>query len=223
MHKTIAFCHDKNSDMLKLGCTLPILANIWRHKSTHAKFYPLTEGDKDLLEKFQEDVAGGSSIVFTHKAVVDENFNGKSTKKRKSIVGIDASQLQPYSMCQPMPSFYTVGMSIQKPVRSHLDNTKPVALKIWSCVTFNVQDLIVKLRASTLQADRTKLTTSVLMDFVLTAILFLKQWVAFTTFIAVKSSAHLSMKKIPNVAGWKELDEVRRGYIREKCFTVIEM
>ena len=103
-------------------------------------------------------------------------------------------------MCQTMP----VGTSIQKPVDSHLDKTRPVALKIWSCLIFNVQDLIVKLRASTLQADKTKLTASVLMGFVLIAILCLKQWVALITFVPVKSTAHLSLKKISNVAEIKE-------------------
>ena len=100
----IAFCHDKDFDMLKLGCTLLNLANICLHKSTNAKFYPITQRDKDLLEKIREDVVGGPSIVFTRKAVVDETFIRKSTNICKSIVGIDASQLYPYSMCQPMPT-----------------------------------------------------------------------------------------------------------------------
>ena len=90
--------------MLKLGCFLPNLANICLHKSTDAKFDRLTEGDKDLLEKFREDVFGGPSIVFTRNAVVDETFIRKSINLCKSIVGIDASQLYPYSMCQPMPT-----------------------------------------------------------------------------------------------------------------------
>ena len=42
------------------------------------------------------------SIVFTRKAVVDETFIRDSGNIWKSIVGIDASQLYPYSMCQPM-------------------------------------------------------------------------------------------------------------------------
>ena len=103
MQKMIAFYQDKGIDMLKLGCTLPNLANICLHKSTDAKFYPFTEGDKDLLEKIR-DVVGGLSVVFTRKAVVDETFIRKSTNLWKSIVGIDASQLYTYSMCQPMPT-----------------------------------------------------------------------------------------------------------------------
>ena len=49
-------------------------------------------------------MVGGPSIVFTRKAVVDETFIRISSNLCKSIVGIDASQLYPYSMCQPMPT-----------------------------------------------------------------------------------------------------------------------
>ena len=104
MQKMIEFYHQKEIDMLKLGCTLPNLANICLHKSTDSKFYRFTENDKDLLEKIREDMVGGPSIVFTRKAVADETFIRKSTNVCKSIVGIHASQLYPYSMCQPMPT-----------------------------------------------------------------------------------------------------------------------
>ena len=90
--------------MLKLGCRLPNLANICLYKSTSTKFYSFTETDEDLLQKIREDMVGGPSIVFTRKAVVDETFIRNSGNICKSIVGIDASQLYPYSMCQPMPT-----------------------------------------------------------------------------------------------------------------------
>ena len=56
------------------------------------------------MEKIQKDVVGGPSIVFTRKAVLGETFIRKSANICKSIVGIDASQLYAYSMCQPMPT-----------------------------------------------------------------------------------------------------------------------
>ena len=74
MQKILGFYRKKRIDMLKLGCTLPKLANICLHKSTSAKFYPITETDKDLLQKIREDMVGGPSVVFTRKAVVDEFF-----------------------------------------------------------------------------------------------------------------------------------------------------
>ena len=104
MQKTIEFYHNKGIDMLKLGCTLPNLANICLHTSTDSKLYPFTESDNVWLEKIREDRVGGPSIVFTRKAVVDETFIRKSSNLCKLIVGIDASQLYPYSMCQPMPT-----------------------------------------------------------------------------------------------------------------------
>ena len=104
MQKLIEFYHQKEIDMFKLGCTLPTLAKICLRKSTDSKFYPFTESDKDLLEKIREDMVGCPSIVPTRKAVVDETFIRKSTNLCESIVGIDAIQLYPYSMCQPMPT-----------------------------------------------------------------------------------------------------------------------
>ena len=104
MTKMVNFYHEKGIDMLKLGCTLPNLANICLHSSTNTKFYPFTEADKDLLQKIRDDMTGGPSIVFTRKAVVGETYIRDSANVCKTIVGIDASQLYPYSMCQPMPS-----------------------------------------------------------------------------------------------------------------------
>ena len=71
MQKMMEFYHNKGIDMLKLGCTLPNLANICLHKSKNHKFFPFVESDKDLHDKIREDMTGGPSIVFTRKAVVD--------------------------------------------------------------------------------------------------------------------------------------------------------
>ena len=80
------------------------MATICLHKSTDAKNYPFTEGDKRQLEKIREDVVGGPSILFTRKEVVDETFIRKFTNICKPTSVIDASQLYPYSMCQLMPT-----------------------------------------------------------------------------------------------------------------------
>ena len=64
MQKMSPFYHDKYIYMLKLGCTLPNKATICLHKSTDAKFYPLTEGDNDLLEYTPQDVVRGSIYRF---------------------------------------------------------------------------------------------------------------------------------------------------------------
>ena len=204
------------------------MANICLHKSTDAKLYPFTEGDKDLLEKVREDVVGGPSMVFTRKAVVDPTFIRTSTNICMLLLELMPANYTPTRCANPCPPvFIRVGISIQKTVDSHLDKTRPVALKKWSCLIFNVQDLIAKLRASTLQADRRKLIALVLMGFVLIAILCLKQWVAFTTFVPVKSCAHLSTKKMSNVAvgkknsmNWGEAIYRRKFSLSLKCGNV---
>ena len=149
--------------MLKLGCTLPNLANNCLHKSTSAKVYPFTETDKDLLQKIREDMVGGPSIVFTHKAVVDETFIRNSEIICKSIVGIDASQLYPYSMCQPMPTGlytrweYDTESNRFKPQQN---KTNPEVLRTWLCHISKDKDPTVKLRVSTLQEIKKRLTVS---------------------------------------------------------------
>ena len=45
---------------------------------------------------------GGTSIAPKQKAVVDKTFIRGSSYICKPIVGIDASQLYPFSMCQDM-------------------------------------------------------------------------------------------------------------------------
>ena len=50
-------------------------------------------------------MTGGLSIVLTRKAVVDNSSN-----ICKTIVGIDASQLYPFSMSQEMPTLHKMGV-----------------------------------------------------------------------------------------------------------------
>ena len=74
MQKMMEFYHNKGIDMLKLGCTLPNLANVCLHESTNHKCFPFVEADKDLHDNVCEDMTGCPSIDFTRKAVVDQTF-----------------------------------------------------------------------------------------------------------------------------------------------------
>ena len=71
MQKLIAFNHDKDIDMLKLGCTLPNLVNICLHNSTDAKLYPLTEGVKDQLQRIEK-------LLFLHAKQLMMNQKSES-------------------------------------------------------------------------------------------------------------------------------------------------
>ena len=155
MQKDDPFKHDKDIDMLKLGCTLPNLVNICLPKCTDAKLYSFTEEDKDLMKENREDVVGGPSIVSTREAVVDETFIRKSASICQSFVGIHTCQLYPFSMCQPMPTgFIRVGIFFQKPINLLLVKIKPVALKIVSYPVFNEKGQNVKLKVSIQQAEK---------------------------------------------------------------------
>ena len=205
MQKMISFYHDKDNDMLKLGCTLQNLANICLHKSTDAKIYPFQKEIKTYWKKF-EKTSLVDHLSFLHaKQLLMKLLSQKLQTYANLLLELMPANYTPTQYANPFPPvFIRVGISIQKPVDSYLDKTKPLALKLWSCLIFNDQDLIVKLRASTLQADRRKLIASVVMGFVLIATLCLKQWDAFTTFVPVKSCAHLSLTKISNEAVGEE-------------------
>ena len=112
--------------------------------------------------------------------------------------------------------FIRVGISIQKRLDSYLDKTRPAALKIWSYLFSNEQDPNVKLKSSLQQADRRKLTASVLMSFVLTATLCLKPCVVFTTSSLVRSCVLLSLKRIFNVVARRESSMHRVDIIYKK-------
>ena len=49
-------------------------------------------------------MTGSPPIVFRRKAVVDQTYIRKSSNICKTIVGTDASQSYPFSMCQEMPT-----------------------------------------------------------------------------------------------------------------------
>ena len=110
----------------------------------------------------REDIVGGLSIVFTRKAVVDETFICKSSNLCKSIVGIDAIQLYPYSMCQPMPTgLYSQWEYYSETKRFTACQNKSLSLRIWLCRIFNKVDQSAKLRVMLLLVDKRKLIDSV--------------------------------------------------------------
>ena len=119
--------------------------------------------------------------------------------------------------------FLRVWISFQKPVDSHLDKTRPVALKIWSCLIFNVHDPIVKLRASTLETDRRNLVASVLMGFCSHCSTVFEAMACFYHFCPCQELRPSRTEKDIKRGSRRELDELRQGYIQEKGFTVIGM
>ena len=108
-----------------------------------------------------------------------------------------------------------VGISIQKPVNSHLDKTITVALKKkWSWPIFNEQDIIMKLKAFTIKTDRRKMTASVLMGFVLLATLCWSNGLLLQL---------LSLSRAASISRWRRFQtwqiEKRTRWFERRLFT----
>ena len=225
MQEMIAFYHDKNIDMLKLNCKLPIMANNCSHKLTDAEFHPFTVVDKTYWKKNRIDVVGGPPFVFTRKAVVDETFILRSTNICKSFVGTDASQLYPYSMCQPMHiGLYTRWdidsetirftprqnkiRSFANMVMSYFQRTRPVG-KIESFYTTGRQK---KIDRFSVDGSCSHCNT-----------VFGAMGCFYHLWPCQELRPSLTEEDIKRGSRKTELDELRRGYIQEKGFTDIEM
>ena len=103
-------------------------------------------------------MVGEPSTVFTRKAVVDETIIRNSGIICKFIVDIDASQLYPYSMCQPMPTgLYMRWENDAESSRFKPQQNKSRNLRTCLCHISKDKDLTVKMRVSTPQELRKRL------------------------------------------------------------------
>ena len=170
--------------MLKLGCTLPNLANICLHKTIDYKFYPFFSSDSDFLEKIREDMTGGPSIVFTRKVVANETFIRKSKILCKSIVGIDASQLYPYSMCQYMPTGSYTRWDYDEETQKFKARQNRVHVMVMSY--FQATRPECKIESYYLTGKQKKLIALVSMVSATIVRPSLKHWVVISIFVLVK-------------------------------------
>ena len=225
MKKMIEFYHSKRIDMLKLGSTLPNLVNVYLLSSTNVKFYPFPEEDKDLLEKIREDKVGGPSIVSTRKAVEGQRRIRSSSNTCKSIVGIDASQLYPYAMCQSMPT----GLYKVWEFNVDLQRFKPRSNKIRSFENMVMAFFKNSRREFNIESFYTTGTQRKIDSFSVDG--FCSH--CNTIFEALGCFYHFCERQEgqpcltdeDNVKGQRkrEKDELRRSYLREKKYSIIEM
>ena len=221
VQKMIAFYHDKDVDILKLGCTLPNLASFSLHKSTDAKFYPFTEGDKDLLEKF-EKTSLVAHLSFLHaKQLLMKLLSESLQTYANLLLELMPANYTPTRCANPCPPvFIRVGISIQKTLDSHL-KTRPVALKIWSCLIFNVEDLIESFYTTGRQKKIDCFSVDGFCSHCNTVFEAMGCFYHFCPCQELRSS--LTEEDIKRGIRRRELDELRRSYIQEKGFTVNEM
>ena len=141
-----------------------------------AKYHSLTEGEKTWLRKTGKVFSGSCSYSFTIEAVVHETLLAKSAKMWKPIVEIDASQLKSYWVSQVMPiGFYRIKIFFQRPVEPLCDRWFWRNCHVFRNWTFILQnDQIAEVNASVKQAERRKMTASLLFGFGHTATRCLK-------------------------------------------------
>ena len=115
MQKMIAFYHDEDIDMLNFGSTLPNLVNICLHKSTDAKFFSFTEGDKDRSEKFEKMLlVVHLSFLNAKQLMMKLSFENQETYANL-LLGLTLANYTPARYVNPCrPAFIRVGISIQK-------------------------------------------------------------------------------------------------------------
>ena len=120
-------------------------------------------------------------------------------------VGFDAIQLYPYSVTHPMPTslFRRWDLNTEMGRITHPRN-QTINFKNRVCPIFNEPVQNVKLKTSTVQANKRQLTVSQLMDFVIIANLCSKQWALRITFVQLKMYVHLSLMEILNAVARKE-------------------
>ena len=223
--KNACFFHKKGNDRLNLGCKLPNLANICLHKSTCAKFYPFTETDEDFLQKIREDMVGAPSIVFTGKAMVDETFIRTSGNVCKSIIGIDASQLYPYSMGQPLPTGlytrweYDAESDSFKPQQNNCRNFENMVMSY-----FQRQRPDCKIESFYTTGTQKKIDCSKVDGFCAHCNTVFEAMDCFYQYCSCQEARPaLTEEDIKRGNKKRKMDQMRKQYMKEKGYNVVEM
>ena len=180
---------------------------------------------KTFWKKIREVVIGGPSIVFTRKAVVDETFIRKTANICKSIVRIAASQLYPYSMCQPMPT----GIHTRWHFDSETSRITPRQNKARSFENmvmsyFQLTRSECEIESFITTGIQKKIDCCSFDGFCSHRNIVFKAMACFYHFCFCEElRPSLIEEDIQHGSKKRELDALRRHYIQEKCFKVIEM
>ena len=170
-------------------------------------------------------MVGCPSIVFTRKAVVDETFIRKSSNLCQSIVSIDASQIYPYSMCQPMPTglytrwkydsetkrftaYQNKCRSFENMVLSYFQQSRP-GCKIESNVTFGRQK---KIDCFSVDGICYHCKT-----------VFEAMGCYYHYCLCQEARSSLTDTDIERGVKKRQQDEMRRDYIQQKGYQIVEM
>ena len=170
-------------------------------------------------------MVGDPSIVFTHKAVVDETFIRNSRKNCKPIVGIDASQLYPYSMCQPMPTgLYTQWEYDTESNRFKPQQNKSRTFENMVMSYYQRQRPDCKIDGSYTTGTQKKNDCSKANGFCAHCKTWFEAMGCFYPYCTCQGARpSLTEKYIERGKKKREMDQMRKQYIKEKRFNVVEM
>ena len=125
------------------------------------------------------------------------------------------------------PVFIRFRISIQKRVDSYLDKTRPAVLKIWSCLISNEQNQNVKLilhRSFFTTVKQSKIDCFSVVGFCSHCNTVFEAMGCFYHFYPCQELCpSLTEKYIQRGSKKRELDALRRHYIQEKGFKLIQM
>ena len=188
-------------------------------------FIPSQKAIKTYWKKIREDVVRGPSIVFTRKAVVDETFIRKSTNICKSIVGIDASQLYPYLICQPMSTgLYTRWDIDSKTGRFTPRQNKTRSFENMVMSFFQRTRADCKIESFYTTSRQNKIDRFIVDDLCSHCNTVYEAMGCFYHFCFCQElRSSLTEEDIKRGSRRRELDEWRRSCIQKKGLTVIEM
>ena len=170
-------------------------------------------------------MVGGPSNVFTRKAVVEETFIRKSSNLCQSIVGIDASQLYPHSMCQPMPAgLYTRWEYVSETKRFTARRNKSRSFENMVLSYFQQSRPDCKTE-SNINTGRQKKIDCFSVDGICYHCNTVFEAMGCYYHYCPCQEAHLSLTDTDNERGAKkrQQDEMRRDYIQQKCYQTVEV
>ena len=169
-------------------------------------------------------MVGGPSIVFTRKGVVDGSFIRKSRNYCKSILGIDASQLYPFSMCQPMPTGlytrweYDTESNKLKPQQKKSRNFENMVMSY-----FQRQRPDCKIESFYTTGTQKRIACFKVDDFCAHCNTVFEAMGCFYHYCPCQEARlSLTEEDIERCHKMRELDQVRKQYIKEKRYHVVE-
>ena len=170
-------------------------------------------------------MVGDPSIVFTSKAVVDETFIRRSRNICKSIVGIDASQLYPYSMCQAMPTGLCTRWEYDAVFNKFkLQQSKSSNFEKMVKSYFKRQRLDCKIQSFYTTGTQKKIDCFKVDGLCTHCKTVFEAMGCFYHFCECQEArSSLSEKDIERGNKKREMNQMRKQYIKEKGYNVVEM